>query len=171
MRSPPSDSALLPADQLRVDAVRGFLPAHCPRLCLRVREEVSAVSRLVGLGCSGLSYPGIWSDEGLPRRRDGHDSVSGTTIKLPLCRINRRRNVFPSPTQMLDERDRLHEHPRSARSHLDDPESPVPLQHYTSRAPQTKSTRRSSGLCSVEEHFTGFQVSGRKRVSVSVSEC
>lgn len=72
---------------------------------------------------------------------------------------------------MLDERDRLHEHPRSACSHLDDPESPLPLQHYTSRAAQTEGTRRSSGLRSVEEHFAGFQVSAWTGVSLSVSEC
>lgn len=97
--SPPPDPALLPADQLRVDAVRGLLPAHGPRVRLRVREAAGAVPSVAGLGCPGCRHSAVRPAEGLPRRRVGHDSVStqATALARPITRpynllmaINRR---------------------------------------------------------------------------------
>lgn len=134
LRRPAHHPALLPAHQLRVDALRGFLFAHGACLGVCVREETGALPALAGMGRPRVGHFGVRTAAGLSRERERHDAVScscltvgGSVSSVSAAAHLSSRVSSLTPPQVLDERDHLHKHSRRTCRHINGAELVIPL--------------------------------------------
>lgn len=76
LRNAPSDTSLLPSYQLRVDALRGLLPPHCPRFRFHIGAEAREVVDSFGMERASSRANFVRQLEGIRQRGSRPDDVS-----------------------------------------------------------------------------------------------